>query len=77
MEVILEYLDSLRGTYTAESYDLFLNNCNNFSHDLATFLVGRGIPDHITSLPQTVLNTPFGQMMRPALDRSMREITQA
>lgn len=41
------------------------------------FLVGRGIPSHITALPETVLNTPFGQMLRPALDRSMRSITQA
>ncbi len=41
------------------------------------FLVGKGIPEHITSLPQTVLNTPFGQMLRPQLDKSMRSITQA
>jgi desumoylating isopeptidase 1 len=41
------------------------------------FLVGRKIPDHITSLPETVLRTPFGQMLRPILDQSMRSITQA
>ncbi len=41
------------------------------------FLVGKGIPDHITSLPQTVLNTPFGQMLKPQLDAAMRGITQA
>ena len=41
------------------------------------FLVGKGIPDHITSLPQTVLNTPFGQMLKPQLDSAMRGITQA
>jgi thiol-disulfide isomerase/thioredoxin len=41
------------------------------------FLVGKGIPDHITSLPQTVLNTPFGQMLKPQLDEAMRGITQA
>ena len=41
------------------------------------FLVGKGIPDHITSLPQTVLNTPFGQMLKPQLDNAMRGITQA
>lgn len=41
------------------------------------FLVGKGIPEHITSLPETVLNTPFGQMLRPQLDRTMREVTQA
>ncbi|OCK80449.1 DUF862-domain-containing protein [Lepidopterella palustris CBS 459.81] len=77
MEVILEYLDALKQIYTAESYDLFLHNCNNFSNDFAMFLVGRGIPGHITSLPQTVLNTPFGQMLRPQIDSAMRSITQA
>ncbi|KAI4158753.1 MAG: hypothetical protein LQ342_007148 [Letrouitia transgressa] len=41
------------------------------------FLVGKGIPDHITSLPQTVLSTPFGQMLKPQLDSAMRGITQA
>lgn len=41
------------------------------------FLVGKGIPDHITSLPQTVLSTPFGQMLKPQLESAMRGITQA
>lgn len=41
------------------------------------FLVGVKIPDHITSLPSEVLATPFGNMLRPMLDRSMRQITQA
>ncbi|KAL9038681.1 MAG: hypothetical protein Q9214_005184, partial [Letrouitia sp. 1 TL-2023] len=59
------------------SYDLFLHNCNNFSNDFAMFLVGKGIPDYITSLPQTVLSTPFGQMLKPQLDSAMRGITQA
>jgi thiol-disulfide isomerase/thioredoxin len=77
LEIVLEYLESLKTVYTAESYDLFLHNCNNFSNDFAMFLVGRGIPDHITSLPQTVLNTPFGQMLKPQLDAMMRPITQA
>ena len=41
------------------------------------FLVGRGIPEKITSLPQTVLNTPFGQMLKPQLDNAIRGVTQA
>ncbi|KAL8896929.1 MAG: hypothetical protein Q9207_007477 [Kuettlingeria erythrocarpa] len=89
MEIILEYLDSLRQIYTIEllklrlfymylhSYDLFTHNCNNFTNDFAMFLLGKGIPAHITSLPQTVLNTPFGQMLKPQLDSAMRGITQA
>lgn len=54
-----------------------MHNCNNFSNDFAMFLVGKGIPAHITSLPQDVLNTPFGQMLRPQIDAMMRPITQA
>ncbi|KAF2838147.1 thioredoxin [Patellaria atrata CBS 101060] len=77
IDVILEYLESLKTIYTAESYDLFMHNCNNFTNDFTMFLVGKGIPERITSLPQTVLNTPFGQMLRPQLDRSLRTVTQA
>lgn len=93
MDVIQEYLDSLANVYTAEvcptlplhrlmltfpqSYDLFMHNCNNFSQDLCMFLVGKGIPEHIRSLPRRVLDTPFGQMLRPQLDQALRGITQA
>ncbi|KAL9000325.1 MAG: hypothetical protein Q9169_001042 [Polycauliona sp. 2 TL-2023] len=77
LEIVLEYLDSLKEVYTPESYDLFTHNCNNFTNDFAMFLLGKGIPSHITSLPQTVLNTPFGQMLKPQLDLAMRGITQA
>ncbi|KAH7384081.1 PPPDE putative peptidase domain-containing protein [Phaeosphaeria sp. MPI-PUGE-AT-0046c] len=77
IEIVLEYLESLKEVYTPESYDLFMHNCNNFSNDFAMFLVGKGIPEHITSLPQTVLDTPFGQMLRPQIDAAMRPITQA
>ncbi|KAF2259274.1 DUF862-domain-containing protein [Lojkania enalia] len=77
MEVILEYLESLKEIYSTESYDLLLHNCNNFTNDFAMFLVGKGIPEHITSLPETFLKTPFGQMLRPQIDAMMRPITQA
>lgn len=77
LETILDYLESLKQIYTPESYDLFAHNCNNFTHDFAMFLVGKGIPSHITSLPQRVLDTPFGRMLRPQIDASMRSVTQA
>ncbi|KAG0641539.1 putative thioredoxin [Tuber brumale] len=76
-DVVLGYLDSLKSIYSPEAYDLFAHNCNNFTNDVAQFLCGCGIPTHITSLPQTVLNTPFGQMLRPMLDRAIRPITTA
>ncbi|PWW79511.1 DUF862-domain-containing protein [Tuber magnatum] len=76
-DVILGYLDSLRSIYSPEAYDLFVHNCNNFANDMAQFLCGRGIPIHITSLPQTVLSTPFGQMLKPMLDRAIRPVATA
>lgn len=77
MDVVLSYLESLKELYTHESYDLFTHNCNNFSHDFSMFLLGKGIPEHITNLPSQVLNTPFGSMMKDQLDASMRHVTQA
>ncbi|OQE31476.1 hypothetical protein PENSTE_c001G05717 [Penicillium steckii] len=75
-EVIEEYLGSLATIYTPESYDLFLHNCNNFTQDLAMFLVGKSIPEHIRNLPRTFLDTPFGQMMKPQIESALRGVTQ-
>lgn len=55
-----------------QAYDLWTHNCNNFSNDFATFLVGKGIPSHIANLPDTVLNSPFGRLMRPMIDDMVR-----
>ncbi|KAL9109826.1 MAG: hypothetical protein Q9227_005529 [Pyrenula ochraceoflavens] len=74
--VIEEYMESLTEIYTAESYDLFLHNCNNFTQDLSMFLTGKEIPAHIRDLPDKVLNTPFGQMLKPQIDQAMRGVTQ-
>ncbi|KAK3984799.1 hypothetical protein QBC44DRAFT_353447 [Cladorrhinum sp. PSN332] len=71
MDVIEEYLDSLREIYTVEAYDLWKHNCNNFSNDFAMFLLGKGIPEHITNMPQAVLDSPFGQMLLPALSQQI------
>ncbi|KIW64775.1 hypothetical protein PV04_09685 [Phialophora macrospora] len=77
VDVVEEYIESLEEIYTPESYDLFLHNCNNFSQDLAMFLVGKSIPEEIKNLPETFLRTPMGQMLRGQLDQSMRTMTQA
>lgn len=69
MDVIEEYLDSLREIYTVEAYNLWKHNCNNFSNDLSTFLLGKGIPDHILHMPDAVLQSPLGRMLLPALDQ--------
>ena len=50
------------------TYDLFKNNCNNFSDTCANFLVGESIPSYILNLPNEVLNTQMGQTFRPFID---------
>jgi thiol-disulfide isomerase/thioredoxin len=54
-----------------QAYDLFAHNCNNFSNDLATFLLGKGIPDHILHMPQAVLDSPMGRMLLPTLTQQV------
>jgi desumoylating isopeptidase 1 len=55
-----------------QAYDLWRHNCNNFTNDFATFLVGKGIPSHITDMPQTVLDSPLGRLLQPAIDDAIR-----
>lgn len=70
-DVINQYLESLRDVYTVEAYNLWKHNCNNFSNDMATFLVGAGIPDHILHMPDAVLQSPLGAMLMPALNQQV------
>ena len=67
-EVFLEYLENMRAVWTADKYHLLDNNCNSFSDDMCRFLVGNGIPSHITSLPAEFLNTPLGQAVLPMIE---------
>ncbi|KAK7484658.1 hypothetical protein BaRGS_00024066 [Batillaria attramentaria] len=68
-DLFMEFLQELsRTTFKPEAYHLFDHNCNTFSNEVAQFLTGKSIPSHITSLPQDVMNTPFGAMIRPFVD---------
>ena len=83
VDVIHDLIEDLRHRFSECSYNLLSNNCNNFSDELAKLLLGKGIPvspfecadvlehrwmqDHIVKLPDEVMSTPFGQMIRPML----------
>ncbi|CAK7266036.1 hypothetical protein SEPCBS119000_001815 [Sporothrix epigloea] len=71
MDVIEEYLDSIRPIFTAEAYDLFQHNCNNFTDSFAKFLLGHGIPEYITGMPRAVMASPMGRMLLPQLVQSV------
>jgi thiol-disulfide isomerase/thioredoxin len=65
-------LEIIQQLTSNKAYDLWSHNCNNFSNDFATFLLGKGIPEHITNLPQTVLDTPFGRMIQPQINNMIQ-----
>ena len=50
-EVLNDYVNELSQVFTPEAYNLFTNNCNNFSNELATFLTGQPIPVSTSALP--------------------------
>lgn len=59
----MEFLNDIAPRFSPEKYNLFTNNCNNFSNECATFLTGSGIPSHIVNLPAEVLQTPMGRQL--------------
>ncbi|BET02730.1 DUF862 [Nesidiocoris tenuis] len=64
------YLTGLGQTeFKGEDYVLLKHNCNNFSDAVSNFLVGTGIPSHILSLPDDVLNSPGAALFAPLIER--------
>ncbi|XP_008554464.1 uncharacterized protein LOC103576158 isoform X4 [Microplitis demolitor] len=67
--VFLEYINGL-GTskFAAGTYHLLRVNCNNFSDEVSSFLVGSGIPKYILDLPEEIIKTPVGQALAPLIE---------
>lgn len=67
----------ISGRYSAAAYDLFHRNCNNFSHDAALqgLRLSKGVPHSVLSVPERVLASPMGQMLRPMLQNM--QVTRA
>lgn len=63
-EFIQDLNDHDQQKYHASKYDLFDNNCNHFTDVVVDFLVGKNLDSRILHLPQQVLNTPNGQLLR-------------
>lgn len=62
-EIFEEYLRELGPRYTMQTYSLLHHNCNHFSDEVAQFLVGTGIPQHILRLPEEAMNSPLGTFL--------------
>jgi len=41
--------------FSMEKYNVFENNCNNFTDECASLLIGQGIPKDIVDLPREFL----------------------
>ncbi|XP_010264092.1 PREDICTED: desumoylating isopeptidase 1-like isoform X1 [Nelumbo nucifera] len=64
-----QYLQDISPRYTAETYSLLTHNCNNFSNEVAQFLVGASIPDYILQLPNEVMSSPMGVLILPMIQQ--------
>ena len=67
-EMFQAFLDEVHPRFNVGTYSLLEHNCNNFSDEVCEFLVGKKIPKDIVSLPSDVLDTEFGQAMKPMLE---------
>jgi len=63
-DLFIEFLHEISNRYSEKTYDLFENNCNNFSNEVCQFLTGKNIPEFIINLPKEALNTPLGPLVR-------------
>lgn len=67
-DILDDFLQELRvredKKYHASKYDLFDNNCNHFTDTVLEFLTGSHLEDRILGLPQRVLASPNGMILR-------------
>ena len=71
------HLATLSSRFSAATYNLLTNNCNNFSDELCKFLCGHGISPDVIELPNRVFSTPGGMMLRPVIENMTNSINGA
>ena len=69
MEILEDYLEDIQPRFTPATYHLLHHNCNHFTHELASFLLGTGIPVDIVRQHERILNSPLGPLIRPMLEQ--------
>lgn len=82
--MFLDYLNEIKPKFSPDKYHILNNNCNHFTHDIAFFLTGKnllnhlfliylllgnGIPDYILNQHKELMNTKIGQMILPMLEQ--------
>jgi hypothetical protein len=68
------HVGTLSSRFTAATYNLMSNNCNNFSDEVCKFLCGHGITDDIINQAELIFNTPNGAMFRPIMESMTSQI---
>ena len=51
-DIFMEMLNDMASKYTERSYHVFNNNCNSFSNEVASLVLGEGIPREYAELPR-------------------------
>ncbi len=59
----------LQRRFTSKTYDVFDNNCNNFTNSLSQFLCGKTIPQEVLDLPRDLMNGGIARIFRGPLNR--------
>ncbi|CDJ70286.1 hypothetical protein ENH_00081000, partial [Eimeria necatrix] len=70
-EELEAFLYLQRTSFTPDRYDVFQHNCNHFSQSLLRFLGAKPLPTYIATLPDRVLETVLGRIVRPIVDASV------
>eukprot|EP00501_MAST-03F_sp_TOSAG23-6_P001471 GSMAST32.ASY1.ANO1.1529.1 assembled CDS len=66
---LIAFLNTAKAQWRCGSYSLLRHNCNHFSNDLVSFLLGPGrIPDRILKQPEQFAATPLGAQFAPFID---------
>ncbi|XP_014205325.1 uncharacterized protein LOC106637159 [Copidosoma floridanum] len=74
--VFWEYINGLGTTkFAPGTYNLLRHNCNNFTDEVSSFLVGTGIPKYILDLPEEIIQTPVGQALLPLIENLSKGAT--
>jgi len=66
------FLGSINHRFGLGTYHLLNHNCNNFTDEACHYLIGQGIPAHITGLPAEILATPLGRSFEPMINSMMQ-----
>nr|BAN64457.1 hypothetical protein [Babesia bovis] len=74
-EVFHSYIDSLKETFSPESYNLLRWNCNHFTNAAAEFLTGKGIDDEYVHMVERIEQSPQGKILLSFIQQVTPEAT--